>query len=502
MVIRNKSRLVAKGYRQEEGIDFEESFAPVARLEAARPPDKHLKEVKRIFQYLRQTINIGLWYSKDSGFELIAYADADHAGSMSSAEAEYVSLSACCAQVIWMRTQLLDYGFQHVEKGTIELYFVGTEYQLADLFTKALPKERFEFLVHKIVFHMAQHVIPVAQLVPQHEPIGRCNNYVMLQSIPCSPKCKIVGVILLDHCLSYALTATVDVPAFTYTVDMFRDTLQLPVETPENLFFAPANIHTIEAFMNRVVIKTKTNILQLFHVEINQTHVDCAALLWWDFMNNMFQKKEAIQYPRFTKLIIADLMKKFPNIPKRIEEDYHSIKDDVPLVSVYTAGNVSVRGMLIPDAFLTAEIRETDDFKKYETVFMKTKKRKQTAGVSSSLRKIIKQKKQSTHYIPPPGDDRERDTIAEATFLIQEKLYEEEIDNMVEGCTDEESYASEFADSILNNEGAEVDDTGSKIEPGSQKENPKQVSDDDETEKDKEVAQDMKEKEIEEVGKE
>ncbi|GKD58695.1 hypothetical protein Tco_1296204, partial [Tanacetum coccineum] len=108
--------------------------------------------------------------------------------AMSSAEAEYVSLSACCAQVIWMRTQLLDYGFhyhkipiecdsksaivvsfnpvqhsrtkhiniryhfikEHVEKGIIELYFVGTEYQLVDLFTKALPKERFEFLIHKI----------------------------------------------------------------------------------------------------------------------------------------------------------------------------------------------------------------------------------------------------------------------------------------------------------------------------------------------------------------
>ncbi|GKD49268.1 hypothetical protein Tco_1278244 [Tanacetum coccineum] len=108
--------------------------------------------------------------------------------AMSTAEAEYVSLSACCAQVIWMRTQLLDYGYkynripmycdsksaiaiscnpvqhsktkhidiryhfikEHVEKGTVELYFVGTEYQLADLFTKALPKERFEYLVHRI----------------------------------------------------------------------------------------------------------------------------------------------------------------------------------------------------------------------------------------------------------------------------------------------------------------------------------------------------------------
>nr|GEY82208.1 hypothetical protein [Tanacetum cinerariifolium] len=44
----------------------------------ARPTVKHLKEVKRIFRYPRQTYNMGLWYPKDSGFELIAYSDADH----------------------------------------------------------------------------------------------------------------------------------------------------------------------------------------------------------------------------------------------------------------------------------------------------------------------------------------------------------------------------------------------------------------------------------------
>ncbi|GKC99465.1 hypothetical protein Tco_1169740 [Tanacetum coccineum] len=130
----------------------------------ARPTVKHLKEVKRIFRYLRQSYNMGLWYLKDSEFELIAYSDADHAGSMYTAEAEYVSLSACYAQVIWMRTQLLDYGYkykripmycdsksaiaiscnpvqhsktkhidtryhfikEHGEKGIVELYFVGT----------------------------------------------------------------------------------------------------------------------------------------------------------------------------------------------------------------------------------------------------------------------------------------------------------------------------------------------------------------------------------------
>ncbi|GKD07776.1 hypothetical protein Tco_1187461 [Tanacetum coccineum] len=89
--------------------------------------------------------------------------------AMSTAEAEYVSLSACCAQVIWMQTQLLDYGYkynrilmycdsksaiaiscnpvQHSKTNHIDIW---TEYQLADLFTKALPKQRFEYLVYRI----------------------------------------------------------------------------------------------------------------------------------------------------------------------------------------------------------------------------------------------------------------------------------------------------------------------------------------------------------------
>ncbi|GKA89712.1 hypothetical protein Tco_0811524 [Tanacetum coccineum] len=145
---------------------------------------------------------------------------------------------------------------------------------------------------------------------------------------------------------------------------MFRATLKLPVETPDNLFVAPVTIEIIESFMNRVgyqgVIdkvsafytkflaqlwqsmfkvfnrclttrtsghdQTKINILQLFHVLINRTNVDYAALLLWDFMNNVFQKKNVIQYPRFINLIIADLIEKHPSIPQRHDEDYHSIK--------------------------------------------------------------------------------------------------------------------------------------------------------------------------------
>nr|GFA73071.1 Gag-Pol polyprotein [Tanacetum cinerariifolium] len=68
--------------------------------------------------------------------------------AMSSAEAEYVALSASCAQVMWMRTQLQDYGFNY---NKIPLYCDSqTEYQLADMFTKALPEDRFKYLVRRI----------------------------------------------------------------------------------------------------------------------------------------------------------------------------------------------------------------------------------------------------------------------------------------------------------------------------------------------------------------
>ncbi|GJR22241.1 retrovirus-related pol polyprotein from transposon TNT 1-94 [Tanacetum coccineum] len=106
----------------------------------AKPTEKHLHAIKRIFKYLRGIVNRGLWYPTDSSIALTAYADADHAGcqdtrrstsgsmqllgdrlvswsskrqkcaAISSTEAEYIALSGCYAQVLWMRSQLTDYG--------------------------------------------------------------------------------------------------------------------------------------------------------------------------------------------------------------------------------------------------------------------------------------------------------------------------------------------------------------------------------------------------------
>ncbi|GJS83304.1 copia protein [Tanacetum coccineum] len=154
----------------------------------------------------------------DTAMALSAYADADYAGcqdtrrsttgsaqflrdklvswsskkqkstSILTTEVEYITMSGCYAQILWMRSQLTDYGFafnniplycdnksvialcynnvQHsqskyidirhhfireqVENCMVELYFVMMDYQLADIFTKALPRERFEFLLPRL----------------------------------------------------------------------------------------------------------------------------------------------------------------------------------------------------------------------------------------------------------------------------------------------------------------------------------------------------------------
>ncbi|GJT58351.1 retrovirus-related pol polyprotein from transposon TNT 1-94 [Tanacetum coccineum] len=250
-VLKNKARLVGRGYHQEEGIEFEESFALVARLEAIQvyvsQPDgfvdqdnpNHVYQLKKALYGLKQapracydllssfllsqkfskgTVNPTLFTRKEGkdillhlqtlimlvakipgrstsssmqllGDRLVSWSSKKQKSTaISSTKAEYITLSVCCAQILWMRSQLTDYGLgfnkiplycdnksvialccnnvQHsrskyidiryhfikkqVENRVVELYFVKTEYQLADIFTKALGRERLDFLINKL----------------------------------------------------------------------------------------------------------------------------------------------------------------------------------------------------------------------------------------------------------------------------------------------------------------------------------------------------------------
>ncbi|GJV66683.1 retrovirus-related pol polyprotein from transposon TNT 1-94 [Tanacetum coccineum] len=74
-----RSKIGSLMYLTSSRLDIVQAVCYCARYQA-RPTEKYLKDIKRIFRYLRGTINMGLWYPKDSGFELTAFLDADHAG--------------------------------------------------------------------------------------------------------------------------------------------------------------------------------------------------------------------------------------------------------------------------------------------------------------------------------------------------------------------------------------------------------------------------------------
>ncbi|GJW78209.1 hypothetical protein Tco_0139891, partial [Tanacetum coccineum] len=136
--------------------------------------------------YLKGTSSLGMYYPKCSRFDLNGYSDSDYAGcnmdrKSTLAEAEYVAAARCCANILWMKSQLSDYDIHykmvpifcdntsaiaisnnpvlhsrtkhidiryhfikdHILKGDIELHFTPTEYQLADIFTKPPDKPTF-----------------------------------------------------------------------------------------------------------------------------------------------------------------------------------------------------------------------------------------------------------------------------------------------------------------------------------------------------------------------
>ncbi|GJT02863.1 hypothetical protein Tco_0824032 [Tanacetum coccineum] len=112
-----------------------------------RLTEKHLKEVKRIFRYSRGTINMGLWYSKDSGFELTAFSDADHAGCLDTHKSNSGVIQFLCDKLVSWMSKKHDCTAMSSAKGGVRGVICRTEYQLANMFTKALPNS---YLVRRI----------------------------------------------------------------------------------------------------------------------------------------------------------------------------------------------------------------------------------------------------------------------------------------------------------------------------------------------------------------
>nr|GEX62590.1 hypothetical protein [Tanacetum cinerariifolium] len=280
--------------------------------------------------------------------------------AISSMEAEYIALSGCCAQILWMRSQLSDLGLgfnkipmycdnksaialccnnvQHsrskhidikyhfikeqVENGVIELYFVNTEYQLADLLTKALGRDRIEFFINKL---------GMKSFTP--ETLKQLMDEVDENILHICPRL---------HGQPFAVPFEEEILSF---------------------------IH----FLGRsAAIRTLTDILSgLYH----KRNVDYAYLMWEDFVYQVKHKNQKksneMYYPRFTKDIIHHFMSKDPLIPRRNKVNWHYVRDDfmfsmIKLVSRHQ--NTQHFGTLLPIELTNDEIRNSKDYKEYYAI--------------------------------------------------------------------------------------------------------------------------------------
>ncbi|GJW66872.1 retrovirus-related pol polyprotein from transposon TNT 1-94 [Tanacetum coccineum] len=160
-ILKNKARLVARGYRQEEGINFEESFTPVARLDAIRIFLAYAAHIKWMQSLPKNSDHASCQDTRRSTSGMLKPNDesqlTDNVLEINKIPMYCDNKSAIalyCNNVQHSRSKHIDIRFhflkEQVKNGVVELYFVNTEYQLVDIFTKALCRERIEFLINKL----------------------------------------------------------------------------------------------------------------------------------------------------------------------------------------------------------------------------------------------------------------------------------------------------------------------------------------------------------------
>nr|GEU49884.1 retrovirus-related Pol polyprotein from transposon TNT 1-94 [Tanacetum cinerariifolium] len=309
----------------------------------------------------------------DSSVALTAFADADHAGCqdthhstsgsvqflgerliswsskrqnsarISSTKAECIALSGCCAQILWMRSQHLEYGLgfnkipmycdnksvialccnnvehcrskhidiryhfikEQVENGVIELYFVNTEYQLADLFTKALGRDRIEFLINKL----GMRSFTLETLKQLMDEVDETMDTTIKQQVA-------MDEALVPH--------------------VQRDMLHICPRVHGQSFDEPSFEEEILTFIR--FLGHNATIITLTDGLYHKRNIDYAYLLWEDLVYQVkhknTKKSNEMYYPRFTKVIIHHFMSKDPPIPRRNKVNWHYVRDDVGLLFI------------------------------------------------------------------------------------------------------------------------------------------------------------------------
>ncbi|GKA25042.1 hypothetical protein Tco_0711075 [Tanacetum coccineum] len=170
--------------------------------------------------------------------------------------------------------------------------------------------------------------------------------------------------------------------------------------------------------------------------KVSAFYMKFLAQLW----HTMFKKKDVIQYPRFTKLIIIDMMK-FPSIPLRLDEDYYSIKDDIPLIRatddymVYEMVFVRVEVPMNqpqPVVFTQGTHRTTPSAHRSPTLTTspQKKKRKQISKETSSQRKSLKVTIKQKQVVEEPGSHKENPEVIDDDDVNDDEQKDEKKDDV------------------------------------------------------------------------
>nr|GEV69531.1 hypothetical protein [Tanacetum cinerariifolium] len=297
----------------------------------ANPAKKHLNEVKRVFLYLKGTIDMELWYSKDTSMSLTAYADANHA----------------------------------VENGIVELFFVRTEYQLADIFIKPLPRERFNFFVEKLgIKSMSSKTLKHLTEETDEQWIMDTtkDRQIALDDALVAPANRLkIGK--CNHRLSS------DLKSNEPTIQVVLDALIL---TPfYNAFQITANV--LEIYMQEFWAMSPLIIIHfgMYH----KKNVDYVYLLWEDLLyqveNKKSKKNNDMCFPRFTKVIIDYFMSKDQSIPRRNKTFWHTARDDPMFNTIRVISrhqDTQVYDAILSAALTNQEMLDSKAYKEYYNV--------------------------------------------------------------------------------------------------------------------------------------
>ncbi|GKA42596.1 hypothetical protein Tco_0735256 [Tanacetum coccineum] len=370
----------------------------------AKPTENHLHTVKRIFKYLRGTLNRGLGYPKDSSIVLTAYEDADHAGCQDTrlSISRYRSLPTMALDSIKFQCTMITKAL---------LPYAATMFKILDqnILTSDFTSERSKL---RMDITKEQHQALDDALVPREQRIriGNCNYRFSTTFKPKEPTFQVAldvhsltpfyqaflisGSVLAiykhefwatvsyhKHCIKFKMNKK----NYSFDLETFRDMLQICPNLLGQKFEYPPFEEEILAFIRELGYPGNINSLSDFKVDtlyqpwrtFSTIITNVLVVKQLDLINfvsfgiksfGVSKKNRDMYYPRFTKVIINHFMSKDQSILRRNKVDWYMANDDPILTTmrfIPKHETVQKYGAILPDTLTNQAMKESDAYKTY-----------------------------------------------------------------------------------------------------------------------------------------